>query len=99
MLVFGNPARPQDQQDFHKWKGTAILYVSSTYTWGIPKSFDALEDSSTDSSHGEGSTTIINNSPGAENTWQIIIVLKFRRQSKVWETVKFVVNREVPTLL
>lgn len=35
----------------------------STYTWGIPESFDALEDCTSDRSHCECTTTVIYNSP------------------------------------
>jgi hypothetical protein len=37
----------------------------STHTGGISETFNALEDRSTNSSHSEGSATIINNTPRA----------------------------------
>lgn len=41
-----------------------------SYTWCISETFDALEDSSTNSPHGKGSTTIIHNAPWAVQIFQ-----------------------------
>ena len=35
-----------------------------TNTGGVPEASDGLEDSTTDDTHREGTTTVINNAPG-----------------------------------
>jgi hypothetical protein len=67
MLASGNPVNLQFKMEMSK-KNTLTKETNlSTHTWGISETFDALEDRSANSSHSEGSTTVINNSPRAEN--------------------------------
>jgi hypothetical protein len=66
MLASGNPVNLQFKMEMSK-KNTLTKETNlSTHTWGISETFDALEDRSANSSHSEGSTTVINNSPRAE---------------------------------
>jgi hypothetical protein len=66
MLASGNPVNLKFKLKMSK-KNTLTKETNlSTHTWGISETFDALEDRSANSSHSEGSTTVINNSPRAE---------------------------------
>lgn len=38
---------------------------NGTHHWGIAEAFHSLEDTSTNHPHGEGTTTVIHNPPGA----------------------------------
>ena len=38
----------------------------NTHTWGIPETFDRMEDWTANCSHSKGSTTIVHNPPGTE---------------------------------
>lgn len=79
MLASGNPVNLQFKMEMSK-KNTLTKETNlSTHTWGISETFDALEDRSANSSHSEGSTTVINNSPRAE---------KFGKKTQKKNTVK-----------